>query len=397
MILRPFRALAPLALLALAAPIAAKDPPNLHQRILTLDTHLDTPANLGRPGWRVTDRHDYASDLSQVDLPRMKDGGLDGGFFVIYTEQGPLTPEGYQAASAHAWKRVAQIKAMVEAAPDKVAFATKASDAARIARSGKVFVFQSIENSYPLGESIAPLADFYKAGVRLAGPVHNGDNQFADAASGGKRTHGGLSPLGRQWVAEMNRLGMIIDGSHSSDETFDQLLALSKTPIILSHSGPRALYDHPRNIDDARLKRLAEKGGVIFINSIFLAPVDRGPERSALWTRREAMETISPAEQAAVARDWAALDAKQPYNSATFEQFMASLLHTLKLVGPDHVGIGADWDGGGGVIGMADVAALPQITARLQAAGYSAKDIEKIWSGNLLRVMRIVEKAKTAR
>lgn len=384
------------ALLALATPLAAAPRP-LHERLLTLDTHLDTPANLGRPGWRITDRHDYASDLSQVDLPRMKEGGLDGGFFVIYTEQGPLTPEGYAAARAHAWTRVAQIRKMVDDAPDQFAFATRAGDAARIARTGKRFVFQSIENSYPLGESVAGLADFYKAGVRLAGPVHNGDNQFADAASGGKRTHGGLSPLGREWVAEMNRLGMIVDGSHASDETFDQLLALSKTPIILSHSGPKAMFDHPRNIDDARLQKLAAKGGVIFINSIFLAPVDRGPERTALWTRREAMETISPAEQAQVARDWAALDARQPYNPATFEQFMASLLHALKLVGPDHVGLGADWDGGGGVIGMADVAALPQVTARLQAAGYSPRDIEKIWSGNLLRVLRTVEKAKTAR
>jgi membrane dipeptidase len=389
MILRPLA----LALLALATPLAAA-PKSLHERILTLDTHLDTPANLGRPGWRFTDRHEYASDLSQVDLPRMKDGGLDGGFFVIYTEQGPLTPEGYAGASAHAWRRVAQIKAMVDAAPRELAVATRAGDAERIARSGRRIVYQSIENSYPLGESVAGLADFYKAGVRLAGPVHNGDNQFADAASGGKRTHGGLSALGRQWVAEMNRLGMIIDASHASDEAFDQLLQLSATPVILSHSGPKAVFDHPRNIDDARLKRLADKGGVIFINSIFLAPVDRSPERGALWTRREAMERISPAEQAQVARDWAALDARQPYNPATFEQFMASLLHALKLVGPDHVGLGADWDGGGGVLGMADVAALPRVTEALQAAGYSPRDIAKIWSGNLLRVMRAVEKAR---
>lgn len=389
MIVRPLA----LALLALATP-AVGAPRSLHDRLLTLDTHLDTPANLGRPGWKITDRHDYPSDLSQVDLPRMKDGGLDGGFFVIYTEQGPLTPDGYAAASAHAWKRVAQIKAMVAGAPDQFAFATRAADAASIARTGKRFVFQSIENSYPLGDSVAPLAEFYKAGVRLAGPVHNGDNQFADAASGGKRTHGGLSPLGRQWVAEMNRLGMIIDGSHASDETFDQLIALSKTPIILSHSGPKAAFDHPRNIDDARLKTLAAKGGVIFINSIFLAPVDRSDARSALWTRREAMETASPAEQAQIARDWAALDAQQPYNPATFEQFMASMLHVLKLIGPDHVGLGADWDGGGGVVGMPDVAALPKVTERLLAEGYSRADIQKIWSGNLLRVMRAVEKAR---
>lgn len=390
-----------LALLLAAAPAAAApgEAPSaaaaaLHERLLTLDTHLDTPAQLGRPGWRFTERHGYAEDLSQVDLPRMEEGGLDGGFFVIYTEQGPLTPAGYAAATAHAWQRVGQIKAMVAAAPDRLGLATDAAEVERIAASGRRVVLMSIENSYPLGDSLDELAQFAAVGVRMAGPVHNGDNQFADAASGGARRHGGLSPLGRRWVAEMNRLGLLIDASHASDEAFDQMLALSRAPIILSHSGPKAAFDHPRNIDDARLQRLAAKGGVIFVNSIFLAPTDRSPERAALWTRREAMDRLDPEAQRAVARDWAALDARQPYNPATFEQFMASLLHVLRLVGPDHVGIGADWDGGGGVQGMIDVAALPRITAALRAAGYSDAAIAKVWSGNLLRVMHAAERAR---
>lgn len=389
------RCLFPFAALLLAAPLAAADPAPLHERIITLDTHLDTPAVLGRPGWRFTDLHSWADDLSQVDLPRMREGGLDGGFFVIYTAQGPLTPEGYAAARAHAWKRVGQIRAMVAAAPDALAFATSARDARRIVKQGKRFVYQSIENSYPLGPSVAGLADFYKAGVRMAGPVHNGDNQFADAASRGQRSHGGLSPLGREWVAEMNRLGMIIDASHSSDETFDQLLALSRAPIVLSHSGPKATgMNHPRNIDDERLKRLAAKGGVIFLNSVFIEPTDDSPERGALEDRKEAMETMPPEARLEVARAWAALDAQRPYTLATFDQFMAGMLHALKLVGPDHVGVGADWDGGGGVLGMPDISALPRITARLKTEGYSDKDVEKIWSGNLLRVMKQVERAR---
>jgi len=389
-----FSSLLALLLAAGAAPAVAADPAALHERLLTLDTHLDTPANLGRPGWRFTDRHDYAGDLSQVDLPRMVEGGLDGGFFVIYTEQGALTPDGYAAAKAHAWKRVGQIKAMAAAAPDRIGIATRAAEVERLAAAGKRVALLSIENSYPLGDSLDELAQFAAVGVRMAGPVHNGDNQFADAASGGARRHGGLSPLGRRWVAEMNRLGLLIDASHASDEAFDQMLALSRAPIILSHSGPKAAFDHPRNIDDARLKRLAAKGGVIFVNSIFLAPVDRSPERAALWERREAMETLPPEAQRAIARDWAALDARQPYNPATFDQFMASLLHVLKLVGPDHVGIGADWDGGGGVQGMIDVAALPRITEALRKAGYGEVALAKIWSGNLLRVMRAAERAR---
>ena len=370
-----------------------RDARALHMRLLALDTHLDTPVNLGRPGWRISDRHDYASDLSQVDLPRMAEGGLDGGFFVIYTEQGPLDAAGYARAADHAWTRVRQIRAMVDGSGGRMALATSAAEIERQAARGRIGVLQSIENSYPLGDSVAALADFHRAGVRLAGPVHNGDNQFADAASGGRSRHGGLSTLGRQWVAEMNRLGMVIDASHASDAAFDQMLALSRAPIILSHSGPRAVFDHPRNLDDQRLKALAARGGVVFVNSIFLAPVDRSPARQALWAKREAMDRMDPAAQRAVALEWAALDRLQPYNPATFDQFMASLLHCLKLVGPDHVGIGADWDGGGGVTGMIDVAALPRITAGLRAAGYADADIKKVWSGNLLRVMRAAERA----
>jgi membrane dipeptidase len=374
-----------------AAP--ANDARTLHMGLLALDTHLDTPVHLGRPGWRIGDRHDYAGDLSQVDLPRMAEGGLDGGFFVIYTEQGPLDAAGYARAADHARTRLRQIRAMVDGSGGRMALATSAAEIERLAARGRIIVLQSIENSYPLGDSVARLADFHRAGVRLAGPVHNGDNQFADAASGGRGSHQGLSALGRQWVAEMNRLGMVIDASHASDAAFDQMLALSRAPIILSHSGPRAVFDHPRNLDDQRLKALAARGGVVFVNSIFLAPVDRSPARQALWAKREAMDRVDPAAQRAVAAEWAALDRVQPYNPATFDQFMASLLHCLKLLGPDHVGIGADWDGGGGVTGMIDVAALPRITAALRAAGYSDADIRKVWSGNLLRVLRAAEKA----
>ncbi|HEV2569872.1 dipeptidase [Sphingomonas sp.] len=359
--------------------------PSLHDRIITLDTHLDTPVNLGRPGWSFAERHGFADTITQVDLPRMKQGGLDGGFFVIYTEQGPLTPAGYAAAKAHAWRRAAWIRAMVRENAREMELAFTPADARRIAKAGKRIVLQSIENSYPLGDSVAALRDFHETGVRMAGPVHNGDNQFADAANKGKRTWGGLSPLGREWVKEANRLGMLIDLSHASDEAFDQVLELSTAPVVLSHSGPKALFDHPRNLDDARIKRLAAKGGVIFVNSVFLAKMDARPERDQVGA--ELMESVSPREQREIGARHAQLEQTGPSNPVSFERYMQSLLHVLKLVGSDHVGIGMDWDGGGGLISMPDVSRLPRITAALKTAGYSDADVEKIWSGNLLRVM----------
>lgn len=369
----------------LLATLLAAAPAALHERIITLDTHLDTPVNLGRPGWSMAEKHRFDETITQVDLPRMKEGGLDGGFFVIYTQQGPVDAPGFAAARAHAWRRAAWIRAMVRENAAEMELALTPADARRIAADGKRFVFQSIENSYPLGESVAPLRDFHESGVRMAGPVHNGDNQFADAANQGQRRWGGLSPLGREWVREANRLGILIDLSHASDEAFDQVLALSTAPVVLSHSGPKALYEHPRNLDDGRIKALAAKGGVIFVNSVFLAPFDSRPERDRVGT--EQMETASPREQREMGAVHAQLERSGPGNPVTFDRYMQSLLHVLKLVGPDHVGIGMDWDGGGGLIGMPDVAGLPRITVALKKAGYSDTDVEKIWSGNLFRVM----------
>lgn len=366
----------------------------IHDQMLVLDTHLDTPALFERDGWHFGDFHQIGWDGSQVDIPRMEAGGLDGGFFAIYTESGPLTPEGYAAARDHAFKRAAAIERVVAAYPDKLSLATTVDDAARIAASGKRAIFQSIENSYPLGTDVGLLQTFYALGVRMAGPVHFKTNQFADSSTDKPRWHG-LSKLGRQWVVEMNRLGMIIDASHSSDETFDQLLALSKTPIILSHSGPKAIFDHPRNIDDERMRKLAASGGVMQIYSVHLQPSDNPPGADEIFKRQEKWSTMSAEERRQLMADKAAVDAKSK-PPATFDMFMASLLHAIKVMGVDHVGIGNDWDGGGGVAGMEDVTALPKVTARLRQAGYSEADIEKVWSGNVLRLLRQAEDYATS-
>ena len=364
-----------------------------HEELLVLDTHLDTPVLFERPGWDFTDHHEYGWDLSQVDLPRMKTGGLDGGFFVVYTPQGPLTEAGYAAARDAALLRTLAIHQVAAANHDELDLATWSHDAERIAASGRRIVYLSIENSYPLGEDLGLLETFHKLGVRMAGPVHSRNNQFADSTTDKPRWNG-LSPLGRAWVAEMNRLGMVIDASHASDAAFDQLLALSKTPIILSHSGPRAIFRHDRNLDDERMRRLAAAGGVMQLNSVFLVQHDTSDERSAIEDRQASFALLSPAERARLLADKAQLDAQRPYTTATFEQFMASLLHAIRVMGVDHVGIGADWDGGGGVIGMEDVADVPRITERLLREGYSRDDVAKIWGGNVLRLLRQAEAAR---
>ena len=387
-----------ISLLALAIALSGPDSDTpspadrlAHDQMLVLDTHLDTPELFEHPGWKFDRWHDRDFDKSQVDLPRMEQGGLDGGFFVIYTGQGPLTPEGYAKARNAALTREMWIQRVVAANADKMEFATTPEDAYRIAKAGKRIVFQSIENSYPLGTDLTLLKWYYDQGVRMAGPIHFRNNQFGDSATDKVKQWNGLSPLGKQWVAEMNRLGMLIDVSHSSDDVFDQALALSKVPIIASHSGPRAIFNHPRNLDDERMRKLAKAGGVLQVNSVYLVEGDHDEARNRISNRQDDWWALSAEDQRRLIADKAKADATNPYQGADFELFMKSLLHCIAVMGVDHVGIGADWDGGGGVRGMEDITALPKITARLRREGFSDTDIEKIWSGNVLRVLKQAE------
>jgi membrane dipeptidase len=386
------------AAMSLPSGAFAADARAIHERILTLDTHMDTPMNFGRPGWDMMDEHSVESDLSQVDYPRMLKGGLDGGFFAIFIPQGPRTAEGFAAARDAALKREGEIRDMVTRHSGVFELAFRADDAERIVKSGKRVVYQSIENSYPLGKDLSLLKRFYDLGVRMVGPVHFTNNDFADSATDpkGPEWHG-LSPLGRQLVTEANRLGIILDASHASDETFDQMLALSTTPIVLSHSSARAVFNHPRNIDDARILRLAAAGGVIQINSYsdYLIDTPPNPEREqamrALGRKYGPFRTLSGNQLKDYMAERHAIEAQYPVPKASLNEFMAHLIHALRLAGPDHVGIGLDWDGGGGVTGMEDVAGIPEISKRLLAAGYTEPDLAKIWGGNILRVMRVVE------
>ena len=202
-------------------------------------------------------------------------------------------------------------------------------------------------------------------------------------------------------LKDMNRLGIVPDASHSSDQVLDDLLALSTTPVLLTHSGCKAVYDHPRNIDDDRLKALAAKGGVIQMNAYgaYLKAAKPNPERQkamgALFASMRDGGKMTAEKRAELLAKRQEIDRLYPETDrATFDDFMAHMLHALKVVGPDHVGIGADWDGGGGVVGMEDVLDLPRITDALLKAGYSEADVQKIWAGNVLRVLRAAEAAK---
>ncbi|SEC52283.1 membrane dipeptidase [Pseudomonas marginalis] len=371
----------------------------LHQRLLVLDSHLDTPLTLTRPGWNILERHDYRQDGSQVDLPRMREGGLDGGFFAVYTPQGPRTEEGRAYASAYGLATLTRIRDVIDRNPDSFALALTAADARRIAAQGKRVVFISMENADPLSSDPELLNTYYRQGLRMLGLVHFMNNDLADSATALPEWKG-LSPKGRDLVQRANRLGILLDVSHASDAVFDQMLALSSAPLIASHSSSRAVNPHPRNLDDNRVRQLAAKGGVIQVNaySDYLIPLTPNPDRNkamaALGARFHNLAALSPEQVKALYQERDTLNQRFAQPKASLDVFMKHLLHLLEVAGPDHVGIGADWDGGGGVSGLDDVSQLPVITQRLLDAGYSEHQVANIWSGNLLRVLQAAQDQK---
>ncbi len=390
-----------LALLPLLANAQTTVSPNtlaLHQRLLVLDSHLDTPLTLTRPGWNIVERHDYRQDGSQVDLPRMREGGLDGGFFAVYTPQGPRTEEGRAYASAYGLATLTRIRDVIDRNPDSFALALTADDARRIAAQGKRVVFISMENADPLSSDPELLNTYYRQGLRMLGLVHFMNNDLADSATALPEWKG-LSPKGRDLVQRANRLGILLDVSHASDAVFDQMLALSTAPIIASHSSSRAVNPHPRNLDDNRVRQLAAKGGVIQVNaySDYLIPLKQNPERNkamaALGARFHNLAALSPEQVKDLYQERDTINERFAQPKADLDVFMKHLLHLLDVAGPEHVGIGADWDGGGGLSDLEDVSQLPVITQRLLDAGYTEQQVGNIWSGNLLRVLQAAQSA----
>lgn len=372
----------------------------IQARAINLDTHLDTPSLFSKPGWKITDRHSFAGDGSQIDYPRMVEGGLDGGFWVIFTSQGERNVDGNLKARDAGLQRLSEIREMVAANPDTFELATTADDAARIKAAGRKSVYLSMENAYPLENDPSLLRFYYQQGLRMISLAHIAHNDFADSAGMGvapEGEHGGLSEKGKALIAEANRLGIIIDQSHASNTVFDQMLALSKAPIILSHSGAYDVFAHSRNIDDARIRALAKKGGVIQVNSLGAYLVDTGAtpeytaERRAIYRSFDGRRDLNPAERAELNSRFDALDRKYGIRKADFDDYMRHLLHIIKVAGWEHVGLGADWDGGGGVEGYEDITALPKVVQALLDAGYNETQVSAILGGNTIRLIRDVQ------
>ena len=367
----------------------------LHERLFTLDTHSDTPtASLSKPGWDFAERHDYAADGSQCDLPRLRDGGVDAMVFAVFVGQATRTPEGLAVAHERAVSCLERTQAVLCAHAGACALALTAEDGLRLKAAGRRAIYLSLENAYSIGRDLAQVAKFHRLGVRMIGLTHMLNNDVADASTDPRGPEWrGLSPLGRELVAECNRLGIVLDASHASDAALRELLELSRAPVVLSHSGPRAMCDHPRNVGDDLLRALAASGGVIQINALPIALVD-DPNNGRTAAIAEVLMRYrelppSAAMRAAESRDYDVVCAQHPNPRATLADVIRHIEHAAEVAGIDHVGIGCDLDGGGGGIeGLRDVSDYPKITAALLARGWDEASLAKLWGGNTLRVMR---------
>jgi membrane dipeptidase len=378
----------------------------VHENVLTVDTHADTPSHLLREGWDIGEWHDPEERASGcIDLPRMKEGGLDAEFFAVYVGQGELTPEVYVKARERADSMLAALYQMAKDYPDLVEIATSPDDAYRIEKEGKRAAFIGMENGYPIGKDLDSVEYFYNRGVRYITLCHSGDNDICDSSFERRNPEdNGLTTFGEQVVAECNRLGIMVDVSHVSDESFFDVLRVTKAPVIASHSSSRAICDHPRNLTDEMLEALAANKGVIqicFVSSFVKTP-EPNPERDAAMAQMEekygSRRNINDEETRKKWREeYMAIREKYPEERATLEDIVDHIDHVVKLIGVDYVGIGTDFDGGGGVDGCDDVSDMPRITEELVRRGYSDEDIRKIWGGNLMRVFREVESIAKSR
>jgi len=367
----------------------------IHDRVLTVDTHSDTPMRMLREGWDIGERHDPSERGSgKIDLPRMAEGGLDAEFFAVYLGQGERTPEGYASAKDRAMQMLEAIHKMCKDYPHLVELATSPEDAYRLEKEGKRAAFIGMENGYPIGTDISLVKEFYDRGVRYITLCHGGDNDICDSATDRRNPEdNGLSDFGKEVVAECNRLGIMVDLSHASDKTFFDVLEASKAPIIASHSSVRALCDHPRNLTDEMIKALASNGGVVqicFVSS-FVKETPPNPKREkALQTLREKYgprrEIKDEALLAEMREEYMKIYEKYPSERAAVKDLIDHVDHVVKLVGVDYVGFGTDFDGGGEIEGCFDVSELPNLTLELVRRGYTEEEIRKIWGGNLMRV-----------
>jgi len=380
----------------------AKTPPSveekareLHKTMLTVDTHCDTAMSLLRSDWKIGERHDPALRGSgKIDLPRMKEGGLDAEFFAAFVGQGPLNPEAYVKAKDSALRAVAAVRTMTQDYASMIGLAVDPAGARRLKKEGRLTAFIGLENGYPIGRDLSLIKLFYDQGVRYITLCHSSDNDICDSATDRRNPEDkGLSDFGRQVVAECNRLGMIVDISHASEKSFYDVVAASKTPIIASHSSARAVCDNPRNLSDDQLRALARNGGVIqicFLGAYVKTPPVI-PEREKALKELEAKygpvrEIRDDAVRAKAMAERDAINKQYPQVRPTVADLVDHIDHVRKVVGIDYVGIGTDFDGGGGVVGCDDVSGMVHVTEELVRRGYTDREIAKIWGENFFRV-----------
>ncbi len=387
----------------------------IHERIITLDTHCDINVK------NFTDSINYSQNLkSQVNLPKMKAGGLDVAWFIVYTGQDSLTDTGFKKAYNNAMSKFNAIHKLVnEIAPDDIELATTSDDVRRIYKSGKKIAMIGIENGYPIGLDITNVEKFYNLGGRYMSLAHNGHSQLSDSHTGeanGVWLHNGLSDFGKEVVKEMNRLGMMIDVSHPSKEAMRQMIALSKAPIIASHSSARALCNHSRNLDDEQLEWMKKNGGVVqavafksYLNTEKLKA--RNEKLKALrievadslgikWYERNELKSLSDDEKDtfyAFRNKITSITNKKIEKTkdllpnVNVSDFVNHIDYLIKKIGLEHVGISSDFDGGGGIEGWSDASETFNVTLELVKRGYTENEIAMLWGGNLLRVLDEVE------
>jgi membrane dipeptidase len=334
----------------------------IHKQAIVVDTHIDTTMMLGKDGWDFMVRHQPEPGENHVDLPRMREGGLDAAFFSIYMPGTVTGPEAVKRALI----LIDHVRRLAEQHPNEIALATTAAEVRAANKAGKIAVLMGMEGGHMIDDSLAVLREYQRLGVRYLTLSHSVNTNWSDS-SGDKPVHNGLTDFGKDVVRELNRLGVMVDISHVSDKTFWDALETSKAPLVASHSSMRAISGHPRNMTDDMIRALGGKGGVVMINySVgFLSN-----------ERYEAQQKNVPA-------------AELP--RVSWEKIVEHIDHAVKLVGPTHVGLGSDFDGTTVPDGMEDASKLPKITAALLSKGYSEQDVKNILGENILRLLERVD------
>ena len=372
----------------------------LHKRLITFDAEMDIPDD-----FMAGDKDVGRETAMHIDLPKMDRGALDGAAFVMFVNQDKRTPELYAKARAGAQAKLVAIEKMLSAYPKRIALARRAADVPKIVAAKKHFAVISIVNAYPLGEDLSWLPELYTRGLRMMGFTHAGHNQFADSSrpqeklGDGKAEHGGLSALGKQAVAEMNRLGIIVDVSQLTPDGVMQCVKLSRAPVVASHSAVRKLVESTRNLTDEEMLAIKANGGVVHIVAFGSYLKTRTKEQFAALAALNADFGMKPFDEAAKVLPADKLPAYRTqydaylaaYPPADVGNMADAIDYAVKLIGIDHVGIASDFNGGGGIEGWNNAGETFNVTLELVRRGYTEDQIAKIWGGNLLRVMDQVQ------